>query len=129
MDMEDAHYAARELARPKFVAMANSIPIEEPSAVWLAAFAGEQAGGDPWLAVQFLARLYIAADRFASEQEAIIGNAKNVAMDFFNIIAKHKAELYALAYGDAMGGKAAATELLNAAGLSKYHAPVETAAE
>lgn len=110
---------ARDAQRDKYVALANSVPDEGMGAVnWLTRFAMETAANDVPAALALLARLYVAADNYAAQNELMIESAKQAARDFHTIIAKNKPALHALAYENV---SQAATELLNAAGLSKYH--------
>lgn len=115
----------RDAQRDKYVALANSVPDEGMGAVnWLTHFAMETAAGDVPAALALLARLYVAADNYAAQNELMIDAAKQAARDFHSIIKKHSGALALAAYEteDQPALKVAATELLNAAGLSKYHA-------
>lgn len=126
--MSAEHIAALDAHAPTVREMVESVPADLTSVEWLTNFAIASTAS-PADAVQFLARLYVAADNHVGVITAQLNAAAAASNDFYAIIAKHRAALSELAYG----GKAepeqcsAATDLLNGAGLSRYHIQPATA--
>lgn len=126
--MSSDHAAALDAAGPKVLEMVASVPADLSAVKWFAAFAEQSAPGD---AASFMARLYVAADNYCAEMDAQVKAGMGAARDFHAIILKHAITLSALAYGQGAdpAQRAAATELLNGAGLSRYHVQADQAVQ
>lgn len=116
-------------AGPVVLRMVDAVPPDLASVKWFAAFA-EKSTPSTAGAVQFLARLYVAADNHCAGLQAQVDASLAAAKDFYDIVKRHRAVLTELAYGDGAlpEQRKAAVALLGGAGLSRYHVYEEVSA-